>query len=311
MPRSTVNSRRMTVGGAVNSRRKSVDPSIHNENNGKSPAVPTRSARGRASMIPRMGRENAPPLPANFKSPKPTSKSVASVSISSSRRSSVGGDRRQSLANPAAPAKVDPRPVGDKAFQQECIKQLTHFLVQSGYEYPISNKSLVRPSGKDFSNIVSFMLRKVDPAFQDGTMKFEDEVAMNFKALGYPFPVSKTALVAAGSPHTWPALLAALHWLMERLQLVSSVQDNLNESGRFDSLEELEARTDKAFFKYLSGAYTAFLRGDEQGREHLENALADRLERDDYLIENEIQQITDKNAYLVEKINNLTEGTQE
>ena len=311
MPRTTANSRRMTLG-AVN-RRKSVDPSIHNENNGKSPAVPTgrtRSARGRASMIPRVGRENT--APSSGTTPKPKPRSEATSARSSSRRSSVGGDRRQSLAAPAAPTKVDPRPIGDKAFQQDCIKQLTQFLMQSGYEYPISNKSLARPSGKDFSNIVSFMLRKVDPTFQDGTMKFEDEVAMNFKALGYPFPVSKTALVAAGSPHTWPALLAALHWLMERLELVSNaVQDNLNESIRFESLEELEQKTDKAFFKYLSSAYTAFLRGDAQATEQLENALADRFEHDDAVIENEIQQLTDQNGFMVEKINDLNEGTQE
>ena len=99
---------------------------------------------------------------------------------------------------------------------------------------------------------------------------------------------------------------------MERLELVSNaVQDNLNESIRFESLEELEQKTDKAFFKYLSSAYTAFLRGDAQATEQLENALADRFEHDDAVIENEIQQLTDQNGFMVEKINDLNEGTQE
>jgi SMC interacting uncharacterized protein involved in chromosome segregation len=38
-----------------------------------------------------------------------------------------------------------------------------------------------------------------------------------FKKLKYPFQISKTALVAVGSPHTWPTLLGALVWLAELL----------------------------------------------------------------------------------------------
>jgi kinetochore protein NDC80 len=155
------------------------------------------------------------------------------------------------------------------------------------------------------------MLRRVDPAFQDGTMKLEDEVAMNFKALGYPFPVSKTALVAAGSPHTWPGLLAALHWLMEQLQALDTIPpENLSDT-HFDTLEELEKKTDRVFFTYLSAAYTAFLRGDEKLTEDLESALADRFEHDDAVIEREIETVTDGNAAIVEKIHYLTEESQE
>jgi kinetochore protein NDC80 len=269
--------------------------------------VKARPPRGRASMIPRVGRENGvPPTPPS------TSTKKATPGSRSRRSSGISGDRRQSVVPPSVPAKTDPRPITDKAFQQECIKKLLDFLMTKGYEHPISHRSLARPSGKDFNNIVTFMLRLVDPNFQDGSMKMEDEVAMNFKALGYPFPVSKTALVAAGSPHTWPTLLAGLAWLMERIQgLENSVVDVDDDPGHFDSLEELESKTDKAFFKYLSKAYTAFLRGDEQLTEQLENALADRFERDDGIIEQEIEQMTDKNAVIVEQINNLTFGEKE
>jgi kinetochore protein NDC80 len=134
---------------------------------------------------------------------------------------------------------------------------------------------------------------------------------MNFKAMGYPFTVSKTALVAAGSPHTWPSLLAALTWLMERLQTIETAVPEDEEPGKFESLEELEQKTDKAFFKYLGQAYAAFLRGDEELTEQLENGLADRFERDDGIIEQEIEQVTDQNALILERINNLTMGEEE
>jgi hypothetical protein len=45
--------------------------------------------------------------------------------------------------------------------------------------------------------------------------------------------------------------------------------------------------------------------------EQLENTLADRFERDDAIIEQEIEQMTDKNAVAVERINNLAHGEQE
>jgi kinetochore protein NDC80 len=159
------------------------------------------------------------------------------------------------------------------------------------------------------------MLRKVDPSFQDGTLKMEDEVAMNFKAMGYPFGVSKTALVAAGSPHTWPTLLAALAWLATRIQcmegLMLAQEEDDNQTGHFESLEELETETDRFFFKYLSASYSAFLKGDEKLRDELMSGLADKLESDDTILLQEIEEMTDRNASIVEKMNNLSMGDRE
>jgi len=263
-----------------------------------------RPPTGRASMIPRVGRENLVP---------PTPPSAASRQTSSaSRRTSLGTtDRRQSLLPPTAPSKADPRQISDKGFQQNCIKKLLNYLVDHGYDHPITHKSLARPSGKDFNHIVTFLFRQVDSNFQDGTMKIEDEIALNFKALGYPFPVSKTSLVAAGSPHAWPSLLAALTWLTERIRCFHSMEGEIEAASTFRSLEELEAKTDKTFFRYLSASYTAFLRGDELATEELEVALAEQFEKDDEIIEKEIEQMTDKNAVIVEQISNLTMGEDE
>ena len=45
--------------------------------------------------------------------------------------------------------------------------------------------------------------------------KFEDEMVQMFKYLGYPFQIVKSNLVAVGSPHAWPTLLATIMWLLE------------------------------------------------------------------------------------------------
>lgn len=53
-------------------------------------------------------------------------------------------------------------------------------------------------------------------------MRFEDEVALAFKTIGYPFPISKTGIVAVGAPHSWPALIAAIDWLIDFLGMIES-----------------------------------------------------------------------------------------
>jgi len=303
-------SRRSTLLGPVNVNRRQSIGGSGAETPGKAGA--RRPPKGRKSMLPRVGRESLVP-------PSPAASTVSSCyrSVGGDRRMSVVGDRRQSLVPPPSAAhavKADPRPITDKAYQGQCIKQLLQYLTKNGYGYPVSPKSLARPSGKDFSNIVTFMLRKLDPSFQDGNMKFEDEVAMNFKAMGYPYPISKTALVAAGSPHTWPALLAALTWLMEHLKCEEADElanaEQMEEDKPFETMEELERKTDKAFFKFLSDNYSAFLEGNQELTAQLEESFVDTFEHDDMAIEQELARVTDLNGLILEKINHLGQQSQ-
>lgn len=235
-------------------------------------------------------------------------------SATPSRRKSHGGEWRQSLAPPAA-LKSDPRPITEKAYTNSCINSLLQYLVSSGYEHPVSRKTLARPSGRDFSQIVSFLLRRIDPTFNDGSQKFEDEVAMAFKSLGYPYPISKTALVAAGSPHTWPTLLAALTWLIELLSCEDSQEEEdllkNDDNGEMTSLEEIESRSEKSFFRYLTEAYVAFLSADDPQYEALEEALVEYFEKDNLKIEGEFQRVTETNVQIQEEITQLLRNGEE
>ena len=85
-----------------------------------------------------------------------------------------------------------------------------------GYNVAISTKLLVSPASKDILNIVQFLFQKADPNLKL-LGKVEEDVPVVFKRLGYPFQISKSALYATGSPHTWPGLLAALVWLVDLL----------------------------------------------------------------------------------------------
>jgi SMC interacting uncharacterized protein involved in chromosome segregation len=75
-------------------------------------------------------------------------------------------------------------------------------------------------------------------------------------------------------------------------------------------LDELEGKTDKAFFKFLSGTYVAFLRGDVTLTDQLTDELLEMFEQDNMIIEREIDRATDLNAAIVEKMNQLSEESE-
>jgi len=214
------------------------------------------------------------------------------------------GIQRETMARGGS--RQDPRPLSDKSFMNASIRSLLNFLMENGYDSAISPKILARPSSKDFNNIVTFLFRKIDPNFNDGTHKFEDEVASAFKALGYPFNISKTSLYAVGSPHTWPGLLAAITWLIELLaydqEVAHAPQDQ--EEG-FEDMDKLVAVSDKAFFEYLAEAYTAFLSGDDDQYTALEEDLIMKFEAKNEDVEKECERIAVENDDIFGNMENL------
>ena len=338
MPRPP-NPRRTTLGPVSMNRSSSGSGSGNGPlagtlaSSATTPSKVPKPRKSRQSMLPRMGRENTSTTNAQGShgtsgttTSFPSSPSNSVVSVSSYSRRSIGVHHnstsrsilpgRQSLggnnnSTNGSVVKQDPRPIQDKAYQQHCIRTLLMFLSKAGYEYPVNLKSLAHPSGKDFTHIVTFLLKQVDPTFGTTDLKMEEEVALHFKAIGYPYPVSKTALVAAGSPHTWPSLLAALAWLVEHIMVLNvSIEEEAQllhdtASTKFESLAELENKTDKAFFQYLHRAYAAFLEGATDKSDVLIGNLIDMFEEDNIIIEREIERVTEVNATIAEKIHML------
>ena len=225
---------------------------------------------------------------------------------------------RKSLAGGAGPAplpptiKQDTRPITEKAFQQAAMHKVLQYLQEHRYPYPVSLKTLSGPSGKDFTHIITFMLQQFDPGFQSGKgapMKLEEELVMYFRFLGYPFTLSKTSIVAAGSPHAWPSLLAALVWLVEHYECMAAETspDYLRDKSLLDaaSLSEIGDVTDRAFYQYLPEAYQAFLKDDATLKEAAEQALINHFSYGDQRLMQEWEQQMDINSCIAERIQML------
>ncbi|NXA09742.1 NDC80 protein, partial [Sapayoa aenigma] len=196
---------------------------------------------------------------------KPTpGTSERKVSIFGKRASGAGGSRNSQYGVFGTEKIKDPRPLQEKAFIQQCIKQLCEFLVENAYAYNVSMKSLQSPSVKDFIKIFTFIYGFLCPSYELGDAKFEEEIPRIFKELGYPFPLSKSSLYTVGAPHTWPQLVMALVWLIDCVKLYSAMREN---APSFDDGQSWGGETDdgivhnKLFMDYAVKCYELFMKG--------------------------------------------------
>lgn len=119
---------------------------------------------------------------------------------------------------------------------------------------------LSSPTTKDFTNIMLFLVRQIDPnLLKSGFGKIEEEIPQLYKRLRYPFALSKSNLTAVGSPHTWPAILAAVCWIVELLNYSEKAETARIEVG----IGGERARSEADFFDYVATSYKHFMAGDD------------------------------------------------
>ncbi len=220
------------------------------------------------------------------------------------RKSSIG--TRKSSIQPRSSVvagRNDPRNITDKRFIHGSIRSLIDYLTMHNYDNSISPKILTNPSTKDFNNIVQFLFRQIDPNFAY-TGKYEDEVISMFKYLRYPYSISKTALNAVGSPHSWPQLLACVMWIIELL-----AYDEEAAAGQAVDADgdESGVSSSKAFLSYLHTAYGCFLGGDDSMYTQLEERFVESFELKNQSAADETKAFDLRNENLSREIDDLGE----
>ncbi|KAM6217497.1 LOW QUALITY PROTEIN: kinetochore protein NDC80 homolog [Rhynchocyon petersi] len=170
------------------------------------------------------------------------------------KRTSGPGSRNSQLGIFSSSEKIkDPSPLNDKAFMQQCIRQLFEFLTENGYAYNISMKSLQAPSVKDFLKIYL-------------NLDLELDKANMLKWVQYPFAQFKSSMYMVGAPHTWPQIVAALVWLIDCIKFYTAMKES---SPSFDDgqpwVEETEDGIlhNKLFLDDTIKCYESFMSGDD------------------------------------------------
>lgn len=262
-------------------RRSALNSVTQNNLNARSSMGPSAARNPRSSMAFKPAddrRASALPSVGGRRSTNPRPSSMARASTAYNAR--MGGMRS------------DPRPLKDKDFMTQSVRTLIAFLTERGYEQPLSPKLLNSPSSKDFQSIFLFLMRRLDPNFSF-LKRFEDEIPVILKCLAYPFPLSKSALSAVGSPHTWPPLLGVLSWLVGL-----NLYDEHRAEREADVALDVHARRDAMFYDNTIAAYQQFLAGEDSHPEldaELRAFFADddaRRETEIAELENDIEQLT-------------------
>eukprot|EP00951_Prasinocladus_malaysianus_P028657 scaffold261935_cov46-Prasinocladus_malaysianus.AAC.1 len=218
----------------------------------------------------------------------------------------AGSTRRSSVYGKGGGLKTDPRPVTDKAYQQSCVRTIITYLTSHGYENSISPKQLSSPTTKDFHSVIAFLFRQVEPGYR-WVGKVEDEVPAMFKRLHYPLSISKTALVAVGSPHSWPALLAATAWLVELLNYHERATADQSAS---DLDEKDHQEGDREFFEYVSTSYRYFLSGDDDACAEVDAETEQKFNQKEQEASQDIDRIRKANEDLQRQLDELQNGPQ-
>ncbi|ETW02659.1 hypothetical protein H310_06118 [Aphanomyces invadans] len=218
-----------------------------------------------------------------------------------SRNSQNGSSRRSSTFGGRGSRATDPRPIGDRNFNATCIRLLIEFLTDRHYDHPINHQLLYKPMKKDFVNIMQFLFRELDPNFEVSA-KIEEDFANCFRTLKYPFPISKMALAAVGSPHAWPPLLAAISWLVELLSYDAIVQEEgLNNPDHGH-------RQSEDMFEYMAVAYKLYLSGNDDEYDEITRRMEDAMERKNIQIQQEVDEVEQENEALRRQIQELQSG---
>ncbi|KAM8975941.1 kinetochore protein NDC80 homolog [Pelodytes ibericus] len=222
------------------------------------------------------------------------------------KRASAGTARTSQYGAFGGTEKIkDTRPLHDKSFIQQCIRQLCEFLNENGYAQTLTVKSLQGPSTKDFLKIFAFIYSFICPNYEIPDSKFEEEIPRLFKELGYPFALSKSSMYTVGAPHTWPQIVAALMWLIDCVKLSCSVRtEDIVIDEPLGDQSENGIDFNQMFLEYTSKCYDQFM----DGRDTFEEIDADVFSKlkDAYSVEeSHLESLQTESKRLMEEIERL------
>ncbi|CAM6100680.1 unnamed protein product [Calypogeia fissa] len=204
--------------------------------------------------------------------------------------------RSSSMYGKSNQTQVETRPIGDRAFQQDCIRSIVNYLIIHGYKNPVSQKVLQMPSSKDAVSIVQFLILQVDQNWE--FKKTEEDVPLFFKRLGYPVQISRSALYAAGSPVSWPSLLAALSWLTNLLMTMEPSQGG-GQGSPFDT------QRSNLFTEYINTCYHHFLKGEDDECQALDEGYAKNVKEENEKFVGELEKYQAESNEAQERVRKL------
>ncbi|KAM0950840.1 putative kinetochore protein Ndc80 [Dioscorea sansibarensis] len=238
---------------------------------------------GRRRIVPRVSN-GVSELPMPFDSNSfAAGRRDSDASLCSSRPSSVGGGRGS-----VAPSAL----LTDRASQSAALRSVNSYL--SSLSAPCSLKPPL-PSAREITETLKFLLSRLDFPFSNESL--DDDLLLLLRLLRCPIKLPRSALKAPGTPHSWPPLLSALHWLCQLARYSDFLSSCPSDSPSPNDL-----------LLFLSHSYSLFISGDDDAVSALDAEYLQKAEHQAKNASSVVDSLQKECTDLEEKLRALTSG---
>ncbi|CAN6287916.1 unnamed protein product [Urochloa humidicola] len=150
------------------------------------------------------------------------------------------------------------------------------------------------PAARDIQAALRLLLERID--FPPNEATFEDDLIQSLKLLGCPYKITRSALKAPGTPHSWSPLLSVLHWLTHFAQLCGAEASSALEAPPNDLMA------------YTTQGYRHFLSGDDAAVEALDEEYLSKARKDGEASVATVRALEKEAQELEAEVNKLTSG---
>ncbi|XP_043698488.1 kinetochore protein NDC80 homolog [Telopea speciosissima] len=157
-------------------------------------------------------------------------------------------------------------PLNDRSYQSNAIRTINTYL--SSHSFPFSLRPPL-PSAKDITETLRFLCHRLD---WPDLNKLEEDLPLLLKHLNCPIKLNKSALKAPGTPHTWPSLLAVIHWLVQ----IALYKDHVSSSDSITS----NFLGDNKLLLYALDSYSLYIRGEDDAVDDLDREFTEKMEQE-------------------------------
>ncbi|RLN22337.1 hypothetical protein C2845_PM07G08280 [Panicum miliaceum] len=150
------------------------------------------------------------------------------------------------------------------------------------------------PSARDIQAALRILLERID--FPPNEATFEDDLIQALRLLGCPYKITRSALKAPGTPHSWPPLLSVLHWLTIFAQYCDAEASSAAQAPPNDLL------------LYTTQGYRHFLSGDDDAVEALDQEYLSQARTSGEAAVATLRAVEKEAQELEAEVNKLTSG---
>ncbi|KAL6627800.1 hypothetical protein ACP70R_031526 [Stipagrostis hirtigluma subsp. patula] len=195
----------------------------------------------------------APSAPAGDRKPSMDAGMIRNLEYDFSRRDSDAA----SLSSMGTAAPHSANPFSDRASQAAALRYVNAFLAPAIHLRP------PLPAARDILAALRHLLDRLDYPLREKEVAFEDDLIFFLRQLGCPYKLTRSALKAPGTPHSWPPLLSVLHWLT----VLAGAAENLQAAAEPPSND---------LMLYTTQAYSHFIQGDDDSVAALDEEYVSR-----------------------------------